>query len=81
MNAPAPAVTRCRFAHRAHRSSAQRDLEYAEEVQRHERDDHCDRDDELWIAELHAPSRFVTRGLDAMTMPASTRNEATMPSV
>ena len=64
-NAPARAVLRGEFARRVQRASAERDFKHAEQIQRHERDERGEADDEDRAAELHSPAGVMPGGLDA----------------
>ena len=59
------AVPGCEFARRIQCASAQRDFKHAEQIQRHERDEHGEADDENRAAELHSPAGVMAGGLDA----------------
>ena len=59
------AVFRGEFARRVQRASAERDFKHAEQIQRDERDERGEADDENRAAELHSPAGVMSGGLDA----------------
>ena len=55
----------CKSARRIQRASAGRDFKHTEQVQRHERDERREADDENRAAELHSPAGVMPGGLDS----------------
>ena len=64
-NAPGCAVLRCEISGGVQSASAKRDFKHAEQVQRDQRDERSEADDENRAAKLHPPTSLMSGGLDA----------------